>query len=594
MGYNKVNRTFRFYLLLITIVTLLFEMHCLARGSSIYYNVSYTQNKDYPLSISVKFIGGSDGYTKLYKPIFLALDSDDPKEYLEFELNSDSTLVLEPSYTEDCSRNNKTIQCKVITIKHKPNAKISLKYKMLNSFNSFINGQNALFSGEAAFIFPDIKYDKIQIAATDPRVKHILKINSYSVNKGMNNLLNFTEENISKLLESWFFVGNSEYSVSKAKSYPFLDVITIGIEKNKQNEERMDHQEIASMAGKISSNNQKFIDYVTQRKNNKRKALVVINKEAGGTEFKGIAKTNFYIVNYSTEDAKYIIADTISHEMLHQLFGNSLSAEFGPEKDLPYSFRWFDEGFTCYYSSLLNLQYGVITLEEYSKIINDKLMHYYKYISPFQVAIVSYNRCRENNKLDFNNSYIEDLLLRYAGHFIAINIDNILKAKTHNKYSLKDILRSLYAECKNFPCKLSMQDFIDANNKIKFPAYNKGWFKYFLYNYIADFQTATLPTTILDRKLSLFHKKETNHIDFGLDPISFCTGITLGVSKEKNSYKTGARNGYKLSGISFGNALDELTLKVERNSSSIDNFTYKLINDRTKLNVPQYRLLDTN
>jgi predicted metalloprotease with PDZ domain len=121
---------------------------------------------------------------------------------------------------------------------------------------------------------------------------------------------------------------------------------------------------------------------------------------------------------------------TLAHELFHAWNGIKIRRQ-EPDELL----YWFSEGFTVYYTSLLNLRAGLITLNEHVSKYNEVISRYYA--SPVR------NEDNERIRKDFwNDSYVEKLPYQ-RGAILAHNWNAAIKRESGGHFSLDDVMRDL-------------------------------------------------------------------------------------------------------------------------------------------------------
>ena len=123
-----------------------------------------------------------------------------------------------------------------------------------------------------------------------------------------------------------------------------------------------------------------------------------------------------------------------THEYFHNWNNVALGRFAEPEAD----HYWFSEGFTDYYTDLLQLRWGMRTLEHYARIYDDKLKSLAE--SPY-AALPN----KDIAARFFSNRSIGQLpYLR--GQFIAARWDAEIRAASGGRRSLDDLMRALHDE----------------------------------------------------------------------------------------------------------------------------------------------------
>jgi predicted metalloprotease with PDZ domain len=126
----------------------------------------------------------------------------------------------------------------------------------------------------------------------------------------------------------------------------------------------------------------------------------------------------------------------IAHETFHNWLGDKISLS-QPEELL----YWFKEGFCNYYTRLLLLRTGLITINEYAEDYNKILDQYF----------TSSVRYEKNGRIltEFRNSYEYFQLPFLRGDILAHNINSVIMKNTGWKKSLDDLMRELMRHTEN-------------------------------------------------------------------------------------------------------------------------------------------------
>jgi len=136
----------------------------------------------------------------------------------------------------------------------------------------------------------------------------------------------------------------------------------------------------------------------------------------------------FVVPNVKLDDLKFLIT--------HEYFHNWNTLGIGRMKEPEQLRYWFSEGFTDYYTWLLQLRGGLISLEDYVADFNTALREYH--LSPVNTA--------DNQRVQrefFSNGEIGRLPY-WRGRFLAAAWDAEIKRKSSGKQSLDDAMRDLH------------------------------------------------------------------------------------------------------------------------------------------------------
>tara|TARA_B110000211_G_C14066471_1_gene547884 strand:+ start:917 stop:2488 length:1572 start_codon:yes stop_codon:yes gene_type:complete len=117
----------------------------------------------------------------------------------------------------------------------------------------------------------------------------------------------------------------------------------------------------------------------------------------------------------------YKLLYTISHEFFHKIIGFLIKVN--PEQQA--KDYWFLEGFTDYFSTLLNLSNGIWTIDDYLKFYNKSIYNYYVY------------QMQNYNLNEMHGKYIYEKSGYIIGMMYAHKIDAILKEQSKELSVLK-------------------------------------------------------------------------------------------------------------------------------------------------------------
>ncbi|HAS45317.1 MAG TPA: hypothetical protein DCS93_32840 [Microscillaceae bacterium] len=152
----------------------------------------------------------------------------------------------------------------------------------------------------------------------------------------------------------------------------------------------------------------------------------------GGTNLHQSFATYCSKNKYTTFDRiKYLY----NHELLHNWVGKKI---INADEERQY---WFSEGFTDYYTYKLMLKSGLIDLEGYLKMINQRVLKPH-YTSKIKTA--------PNDSLTYKNywgNYAYQKLPYYRGALYALLLDTQIKQKTKQRKSLDNLMFDLLKVC---------------------------------------------------------------------------------------------------------------------------------------------------
>jgi predicted metalloprotease with PDZ domain len=288
----------------------------------------------------------------------------------------------------------------------------------------------------------------------------------------------------------------------------------------------------------------------------------------------GEARTNSFVLYLSREvEHTSGIKQLLAHEMFHTWNPYRL----GELEDQ--NLYWFTEGFTDYYSLLLLLRGGLISLDEYVNRYNEWLKAYYT--SPVRNITNKQIREERGANLDVERqSYLR-------GSVLAQDWDSLIRAATGNQYALDDAMRDLFKAAR-------VKGFVLSRNTINEAVshYVKRGVQEEIEQYIENGVTIPLtndvPMPCLEMQVVDFAI-----FDAGFDvDASYSTRVFTGVREDGPAYKAGMRNGQKWvesePGLVRGNPTFKAGFIVEE-SGVRKQITYYPVGDH-EVYVPQYRI----
>ena len=160
--------------------------------------------------------------------------------------------------------------------------------------------------------------------------------------------------------------------------------------------------------------------------------LLPLESSPGSINIGGTGLTNSF-ANFASTNSEI---DRFKHLLAHEYFHNWNSVKLGRLQEPDKLLYWFSEGFTDYYTYLLLLRSGLISLDEYIQRYNSWIREYY--LSPVRTA--------NNQRVlqDFwNDDDVHDLPYR-RGFLLATNLNALIRSYTAGRNSLDDAMRDMF------------------------------------------------------------------------------------------------------------------------------------------------------
>ncbi|WP_341788860.1 M1 family aminopeptidase [Rickettsia endosymbiont of Lasioglossum villosulum] len=208
----------------------------------------------------------------------------------------------------------------------------------------------------------------------------------------------------------------------------------------------------------------------------------------------------------------------LAHEHLHNWIGKKIRNT----SDLNY---WWSEGFTDYYSRVLALRSGVITVEEFVEEFNQFFKDYY--LSP----VIN----EPNSKIEEDSwrNYAVSKLPYYRGFIFALYLNNLIKENSKSK-SLDNVMLDLFKTAKQ---KEFSTDYFKQITKNYIP---KGIDKE-INEYIEQGNTIDLSDVA---KILPIEKTKMGAYDRGFDRDALLNNNMIkNIDENSNAYKSGLQNG---------------------------------------------------
>jgi predicted metalloprotease with PDZ domain len=299
--------------------------------------------------------------------------------------------------------------------------------------------------------------------------------------------------------------------------------------------------------------------------------LAPFDSANGGSD--GSAFTNsFWLFLPGQDNFSYDVEYMLAHESFHAW--NPL--KMGPRREPAESEYWFTEGFTVYYSAVILLRSGLLSLPEYVEIANKRIRDYeaspVKNLSNRDIVA----RYQENSV-----NQLPDV----RGPIVALWLDAQIRSQSKNKSSLDTVMEALVRDASKHPAReLSSERVLQAAGK-HLNHGSRAMFRSLVEEGMAipvpDFpENSCVPLTM--DQVSLFD------LGFDEDVLRAKKQISA-VKPDSEAFKAGVRDGQEVVGMSiyFGDVSKpvRLTVRSDGGRQTIEYFP------RGKpISVPQYHL----
>lgn len=459
--------------------------------------------------IKVTFAGDADGETDVLLPSEWAGEKNYDKAILNLKASQSDVELMTTKSSE------------LRLVRHKPSQVIELSYDLVQDWTGETVVYRPIFSetyfhimGYALFVHPDWNENRnLKIGIEWKKFPSDWKIaNSHATHQRLQSM----EISLRELRHSIYVGGDFRIQTISIEGKPL--VVAVNGKFGFTDTELFSHLEKVVKSGRDFWNDHDFPYFL----------VTVIRTNAPCCSFGGTGLTNSFATFLATDAG--IEDDSFKHLYTHELFHtwNGRKIERQSPEQLVY---WFSEGFTDYYTRLLNLRSGIIQLPEYIETYNAVI---FKYLSSPER-----NASNERILADYWNNYDIEKLPYQRGDILAHQWNAKIKKESHSKKSIDFLMKDLFAEAQS--SKKTVVSAANISRLIK-PYLPEG-IDDDLKNYIEAGKTLSLDSAALGPCVSL---SEINLGEFypGFDSKKTRqSGRIVGVDKTSNAYKAGVRDG---------------------------------------------------
>lgn len=248
--------------------------------------------------------------------------------------------------------------------------------------------------------------------------------------------------------------------------------------------------------------------------------LIYLTPNAGGSGSNGALEHSYSSMYFLPEMDGKLLAQTMkdvsAHEFFHIVTPLNIHAEqignFDYTEPKMSKHLWLYEGVTEYAAGLVQVKYGKMTLEEYLKVIDDKIntAKYYNDSLPFTVMSEG---CLTTYKDQYANVY-------QKGALIGLCLDIQLRALSDGNYGVQEMMADLakkYGKEKSFKDEELFNEIV----KLTFPE-----IKDFFERYVAGSEPLPIKETLELAGITFGKPSTEKNISFG--------GINIGINAENN------------------------------------------------------------
>jgi|GEM_PF-5716033 len=463
----------------------------------IFYRISYTNNLEKPISVTLRTSGQSSGVSR-----FFLCTKDGWSDISNCANNIDTPVFHNESSTPLKATK---LENDIWEVTHKPGAILKIKYNVLpnqnsatSKYNSYlrpiINKQYFYAIGHAFLLVPEHlftdKKAKIQVSYHGFDEQGWQTISSYS-NSTKSFQLN---EKFDRFLRSIFVAGDFKHLRKSINGHP-IHFAFLGEKWN------FTKEQMADLFVKILKTERNFFsDYnypyyfvgVLPVKNNS-KWPAYVNAANLTNSFSLVLSENVTLDQNAWEYNELL--SLLAHECFHNWNGNILS--LGSEEENIY---WFSEGFTNHYSRKMLLKSGLYSQKDYIKSLNMAAKGYFTspvVNSPNKEIVKNFHRSDDIRALPY-----------LRGDMLAYLLDYEIRKTSDGKRNLDDFMKAITGNVRETKELQSINVFklIEQFTSNSFRAYFE--------NLVQSGSTIEFPTDLLDPCLRITFKQKSNILIF--------------------------------------------------------------------------------
>ncbi len=391
------------------------------------YQISYNANPEHHLLVQLQFEGDSSGKTRMIIPHEWAWQDSYEKGIKNLKLLSpDGQLTLADNGI-DYEISHPAGQTIIIQYEVKPYWEGPINREV--TYRPIIKSGYFHFIGHGVFVYPD----------RDPSVTRQIRVewkdipddwqtaNSFGVNEREQSL----NHSINELCHSVYMAGDFLIQEADIAGFPVFIAL--------RGEWKFPQDELPVLVEKVVSavrgfwNDYDFPYFLIS-------LIPIDNKNSKG----GTGLTNSFALFVSDDhenldDLRFLL----THELFHTWNGRKIQRE-EPE-ELIY---WFSEGFTNYYTRLILLRNGLITMQEFISSYNQSLMEYF--------CSTAINATNEEILSQMHKDRFIDRMPYLRGDILAFRWNTLIKQASG--HSLDDLMFDLFQEAQTSGMLVSMDN----------------------------------------------------------------------------------------------------------------------------------------
>jgi predicted metalloprotease with PDZ domain len=403
--------------LFIALLLLLITQNAQSAAPAIEYQFDHDKTSR-KLDVTIKFYGTNSNYSVVQIPDKF-WNVDVSEQVGEFKVISSGARI-------------RNIRQNSLVVSHNPSQQIIINYtirpsKIDNSpYFPKVNSDYTYFIGHAVFLRPTHynPEESIKIAIENNSG------NDFLASMGKFESRNFTlHTSINHLLRSFYFLGEHYKYEFESNGRPVYILFSKDLSSYKANE-------LLEQSPKIIERHRSFF-----RDNDFPFMLMAYLDfpDFGKVKKVGTRFSTATVLWFSYDDTSNMseVLQVMAHEHIHNWIGGRIQSR--PETH--YRDKWFNEGFTEYYSRKLNQYIGIISPEEYIRQYNETIAMYFN--TPFR--LLSNSEIGEN----FWKSEQYSKIVYWRGEIIAHILDDKIKQISGGKDNIDTLFAMLMRKAQN-------------------------------------------------------------------------------------------------------------------------------------------------
>lgn len=382
------------------------------------YTLTYVKSPEGPrFDVSLRFGGGEKGRTRIILP----------SEWAGQERFYDAIRLVRPRTPDVVIRDSHLPQSKIVL--HRPNQPLTIRYQLRQNWSGGLTDFGRCywpvlqedyfhFIGEGFFVHPDWDDERPRLIAL--RWNNLPEGWTLSHSFGTGQHAQIINKSLGQLRRAVYAGGDFRVKKTLVRGRPLYVSL-----RGRWNFSDRAFSDLAKKVVEVQRRFWKDYDFPYF-------LITLIPTSQPRCSYGGTGLTDSFATFISTDKP---VNFSLKHLLAHELFHTWNGAKIPPRQpeELLY---WFSEGFTDYYTRLLLLRAGLITLKEYFNDYNKAILDYYT--SPRRevgnrTILKRYWRDQEMRRLPYRR-----------GDIIAHNWNARIRIASRGRYSLDDVMADLF------------------------------------------------------------------------------------------------------------------------------------------------------